>query len=58
MAANLVVFADLANKAGESLVDIYALLGRCLDEDAAEVLREVAALCMSMSKMTLGRDEA
>ena len=45
MAANLVVFADLANKAGESLVDIYALLGRCLDEDAAEVLREVAALC-------------
>ena len=40
----LVVLADLADKVGERLVDVDALLGRRLDELAAEVLREVTAL--------------
>ena len=42
--AYLVVLPDLTDKVGEGLVDVDALLGRGLDEFAAEVLREVTAL--------------
>ena len=41
----LVVFPDLTNQVGESFVYVDALLRRCLDELAAKVLCEVAALC-------------
>ena len=48
-AAHLVVPPDLTHEAAERLVDVDSLLGGRLDELAAKVLREVAALCVARS---------
>ena len=41
---NLVVFSNLTNKVAKSLINVDALLSRCLDELAAEVLSKVTTL--------------
>ena len=41
----LVVLPDLTDELAECLVDVDALLGRRLDELAAEVLCKITALC-------------
>ena len=46
----LVVLANLADKVGECFVDVDALLGGRLDEAAAEVLCEIAALCNARAR--------
>ena len=42
--AHPVVLANLPNEVAECLVDVDALLGRRLDELAAEVLRKITTL--------------
>jgi hypothetical protein len=42
----LVVFADLADQIGKSLIDINSLLSRCLNKATPEMLSEVTTLCV------------
>lgn len=45
----LVVLPDLANEVAERLIDVDSLLRGGLNEFAAEVLREIATLCIRVS---------
>ena len=42
---HLVVLPDFAYELAKRLIDVDPLLRRCLDEAAAKVLSQVAALC-------------
>jgi hypothetical protein len=42
----LVVFADLADQIGKSLVHINSLLSRCLNKATPEMLSKVTTLCV------------
>ena len=42
----LVIFSDLADQIGKSLIDINSLLSRCLNKATPEMLSEVTTLCV------------
>jgi len=41
----LIILSNLADEVAKRLVNINALLSRCLDELATEMLGKIAALC-------------
>jgi len=48
----LVVLSYLADEVAECLVNVDALLSRCLDELASKVLCKVTTLCLSLGHST------